>query len=665
MSQYFATLTGDELLNALIQRVRQWDQWLETSGVGARWSRSMKVYNGLKGDDGDTTMNLGKLRQVGRKGELTYLNTNHYRNLVQHVLVLVTSQRPAFQVRAANSDSTSQVQAQLGNGILDFYLREKKLEVNLKKAVEHAILWGEGHAVQIWNPALGEPYAADPVSGRAVKEGDVDTWNPLPNDVIRDTNAEDFERAPWKMVRFKSNKFDLAIRYSQAKDKILAAKADGLEAGSLRSKGGEDEANNDLVSCFWFFHEKTDALPEGKMVFMCEQAVLFEGPLAYKRIPLYTIMPSPIENTPVGYTPAFDALPVQEAVNILGSSILSNQKAFGVQNVWTKPNGGVTVTQLAGGLNLIESNEKPEPLQLCATPAEVPQFRTGLIGELETLMGVNSVVRGQPEASLKSGAALALVASQAVQFASGLQGGYNLLLEGLGSGTLRLLRQYAKTKRIATIVGVKGRSYQKDFVGDDLDAIDAVSVEQAPALAKTHAGNVEIANTLLQANMIKRPEEYLSVVLTGRLDPLVEDDSAKLMLIRRENETLIEGKPVRAIVTEHHANHISGHLNVLNSPEAKDDPGLVERTLAHVQEHLEQWRTASPEILMLTGQQPAPQPMMPPPPGGQGAPGTPIPQNPPQSEPMQAGMPSLPPNSPEGAQAAYEQMAGNAQIPGQ
>lgn len=653
MDRYFASLELEPLLPALIQRVQRFDEWIVTTGIMPRWSRSLKVFNGLRADDGENTLNTGKLKADGKQGELTYMHSNHYRNLITHQHALVTSNRAAFSVRAANSDFKSQVQAQLGNNVLDFYLREKRLEQTMKDAVQHTQLWGEGHILQLWNPGLGEPYVTDPATGKVVREGDVETINPLPSDVIRDTNARNLETSPWRIVRLYLNKYELAERFPENAEKILASKQETFDASRWRS-GGAAEIDNDLIPAYWFFHRKSDLLPEGRMSFFVEQVVLVDGPLAYEDIPVFSMIPSPVPNMPVGYTPAFDALPLQEAVNIIGSSILSNQKAFGVQNVWTKP-GGVTVTQIAGGLNLIESNERPESLQLCATPPELFNFRNMLISEMEAMMGINSVVRGNPEANLKSGAALALVASQAVQFMNGLQSSYNTLQERVGSATLRLLQQYAKTRRVATIVGVKGRAYQKSFVGADLAQAKSVIVEQAPAISKTAAGNIEIANQLLQANMIKRPEEYLSVVTTGKLDPLVEDDTAKLLLVRAENEAMLEGQPHKAHVGEIHADHIQGHLNLLASPEAKQDEGLVTRVLGAVQEHLDLWRSADPAILMITGQQPPPQiPVAPPQPGPNGE------VQPPTMEAQQAplpNMPSLPEGTPEETQAAYEQLA--------
>ena len=76
---------------------------------------------------------------AGESGELTNMAVNHYRNIARHILTMITSNRPSFQARSVNTDYKSQVQTTLANGLLEYYLREKKLETYLKTAVEYAV----------------------------------------------------------------------------------------------------------------------------------------------------------------------------------------------------------------------------------------------------------------------------------------------------------------------------------------------------------------------------------------------------------------------------------------------------------------------------------------------------------------------------------------------
>jgi hypothetical protein len=63
------------------------------------------------------------LRQGGNKGQLSMMKVNHFRNLAQHLVQLTTSQKPAPQPIATNSDAKSQKQVTLAKGVLDYYSR--------------------------------------------------------------------------------------------------------------------------------------------------------------------------------------------------------------------------------------------------------------------------------------------------------------------------------------------------------------------------------------------------------------------------------------------------------------------------------------------------------------------------------------------------------------
>src|SRR5690606_13663300 len=106
---------------------------------------------------------------------------------------------------------------------------------------------------------------------------------------------------------------------------------------------------------------------------------------------------------------------------------------------------------------------------LTQTPPEIFNFMTQIERLMETISGVNSVARGNPEASLKSGAALALVQSMAIQFSQNLQRAYAQLIEDLGTSTINILKDFAAVPRVAAIAGKSNRPMMREFVGDDLN----------------------------------------------------------------------------------------------------------------------------------------------------------------------------------------------------
>ena len=226
---------------------------------------------------------------------------------------------------------------------------------------------------------------------------------------------------------------------------------------------------------------------------------------------------------------------------------------------------------------------------------------------------MNQIARGNAPATL-SGAAMALIQQQAIQFSSGVQIGLNMLSEQVGTALIELLQTFAVVPRVAMIAGKTKRSYMRSFKGKDLEGISRVFVDNANPLTKTSAGRVEIANQLLQTQLIKTPEQYISVLTSGNLEPLYEHENSQNMLIRSENEFLMDGKQVQALMTDDHSLHVLEHSCVLNSPEARANPNIVQNTLAHIQEHINFAKSIDPALAAMLKQQsfaPAPMPQAP------------------------------------------------------
>lgn len=637
--EYFAARPADDTVGILLSKCNSFFMNLETAGYMDKLRESWAAYHGAYYSN---MQDAHRITFSGEQGELANLPVNHYHNIAQNMLVMITSSRPTMEARAVNTDYKSLVQTKLANSLLDYYMREKRLERYLKTAAEYAIVFGAGYIKMDWNQTSGAIYdhidpETDPETGEEINpgypvyEGDVNFCNLSPFDVAIDSTKED-QNNDWTVCRTYKNKFDLAAKYPEHSDRIVGLQTKSDYENYRFSPIGINETDD--VPVYEFFHKRTEAMPEGRYILFLDYALtLMDAPMPYDELPVYRITPGDIIGTPYGYTPMFDLLPLQDAVNSLYSTVLTNQQAFGVQNIMMPRGTDIIPSALTGGLNVIEYNVlagKPEPLNLTNTPKEVFDFMAQLVKEMETISGVNSVARGNPADSLKSGTALALVQSMALQYMSGLQHSYVQLIEDVGSGLIKMLQRFASVPRIAMIVGKSNRSEMKEFTGDDLSMISRIVVDVGNPLSRSTAGRVQMAEQLLQMQAIKTPEQYLMVLDTGRLDTMTEDTTSELLLIRAENESLVENQPVMAVATDQHSLHIKEHKSVLADPDLRKDPNLVARTLAHIQEHIGLLQTTDPQLLALMGEQPLS------PPGG-----TPIgPQGPPNdSGPSGPGAP--------------------------
>lgn len=476
---YFAAKEANDCANILLNRGNTFYKNLTANAYLDKMTRMWKAYHGAYNDS------IGYSHEVsftGEQGELVQLPVNHFRNLARITYNMVTANKPTMQTRSINTDYKSLSQTYLANGILEYYMREKHLEYYLKKAVEMAIVLGSGFIKMEWNSTAGSAYDIDPDTGEINYEGDVVFTNLSPFDVVVDGTKESWENE-WIMVRSFQNRFNLIAKYPELKDKILGI--DTKTGSSIYRLTAFSNDETDDIPVYEFFHKKTEALPNGRyMLFAAEDCVFLDTPMPYPDIPVYRIVPSEILGTPYGYTDMYDVFPIQEMINSCYSTIATNINAFGVQNVYVDKNSDLTIASIQGGLNLMEGNSPPQAINLTQTPAEVFKYLEVLVQSAETISGVNSVARGNPEASLKSGAALALVQSMAIQYMSGLQQSYVKLIEDVGSSMIKFLQLFAQTPRVAAIVGKNNKSYLKEFSADDIDNISRVYVDLGNPLSQ-------------------------------------------------------------------------------------------------------------------------------------------------------------------------------------
>lgn len=615
---YFAAKQADETASILLAKSKSFYNVLEANFYLEKLARMWRTYHGCF----DVSVGGGhQISFTGEQEELVSLHVNHFRNLAQHILVMITASRPVMEARAINSDYRSIAQTYLANGILDYYMREKKLEKALKTAAEMAIVLGAGFIKMEWDSTSGDTYDVDE-NGVEIKEGEIEFTNLSPFDVVFDGSKES-HKLDWYLIRTFKNRFDLMAKYPELEEKLrgIPSKSDaGIYRMALLSNDSTDD-----IPVYEFFHKKTDAMPKGRyMLFADTDSVMLDTPLPYRVLPIFRVSAGEILGTPYGYSGMFDVFPIQQGIDGLYSTIMTNQSAFGVQNLYVPRGSDIEVDALHGGMNIVTGNNKPEPLSLVETPAEIFKFLEMLIQAAETISGVNSVARGQPEASLKSGAALALVQSMALQFVSGLQQSYVELIEDCGTAIISILKDYANTPKVAALVGKNNKMLLKEFTGDDLHSINRVVVDVGNPLSRTLAGRVEMAREMMQMGIIKEPTQYFQVLSTGRIDVMFEGDVSQQLLVRQENEWLSDGKNPITAPTDIHAFHIQEHRSVLDDTDVRSNQEIVKVIMDHIQGHMDMLTNTDPRLLMLTGQQPLPPAGGPPmPPGMPGADGPP------------------------------------------
>lgn len=627
---YWASLPADQIGGKLVDKVTDYDLYARTFGLLWLWRRSFYAYykNYFRG---------GRILRAGEVGQYKTIAINHYRSIIQGLLTLITSQEPAFDPQANNSDYKSQAQCMAAKNILDYEANHRHLNKKLKQAAEKALLYGEGFIFLDYDMSRGDIISIDPETGKPLYDGEVSVDVLSPTDVMRDYSTNSSSNVDWYILRQYKNKWDLIASYPEAQKTIRGASVD--KDIQIRRFGHTlTENEDDLVCLYSFIHKKTPAMPNGRIIkFVDSETILIDSPLPFDDFPVYRIAPSDQEETTFGYTVAFDLLAIQECIDKLVSVIITNQLTFGVQNIIAPIGTKLSPQQLLDGLNLILTDMRagiPQVLEMVKTPAEIYQFITFLIQQMELISGLNSVSRGVAPENLKSGTALAFVQSQAIQANSGLQQAYMRLLEDVGTGYLNILKSFAGSKKMQALVGTDSQTYLTEFTSKDIANVSRVTVKAGNPLTKTTAGRIEVAQNLLQSGLFKTPEEFVSVVETGQIQSLTSGNMAELMYIKQVKENLLKGIPGKAFFADNHPLHIKELKGVIDSTllRGATDPQsmqIVQVTTDLIMQHINMWQTIPPNILAGLGIQPPPMPMIAP-----GQPGGPQPVQPGNAAPL-------------------------------
>lgn len=583
---YWAAGPTRECADEVIARCDDYWRFCKTSNWFENWRKLYYAYNPNRYVAGQTVM-------AGESNEYRTIKVNQFRNILEHIQTLSITDRPAWQPQSTNSDSTSQKQTIIAQGVLDYMMREKRVERHLRDATRNALLFTEGFVSEWWEPTAGDPVAQDEETGETRYDGDLRYSSHEPVDVVRDPNLKHFSQRSWLVVRTYENKYDMAAKYpeysSEITDSVLSINNVNHYMGGQFMDRSMD---TDLVAILNFYHVKSAACPEGRqMTMLADGTVLSDSILLYKHIPVHRIVSNDQVGTPMGMSISLDLLPLQEMLDAHYSTIISINENYSIPKILLPIGSNIMADSLSAGFQAISYNPqagKPEVMMMPTAPDGLFRAMLQIQQDMETISGVNSVSRGNPEASLKSGSALALVQSMAIQFHAPLQQSYIQLLEDVGTATIQIMQDYADTPRIIQIAGRRNKGIvQQSFSNRDISDISRVQVQVGNPLAKTVSGRLSIAQDLLANKIITTGAEYLMVLETGQLEPLTQGATAELLNLASENEMLLDGEQVPVLFTDNHVLHIQEHTALASDPQIRRNPQAFGVIAQHIQQHIQ------------------------------------------------------------------------------
>jgi len=618
-NEYMGTADALKISQWAKASMKDWSMTTRSNGMMAQWYRNYRMYYNMRNVSFSPNAGTG-LAITGDNGQNMSGTFSHFRNIITHWMNMVFAKPPVPKCMAENADPESISAVALYDSIIQHETRVHRLTKYFRNTSERGLIFGTGAFFCEWDPMAGEPVTVE--GDNVVYSGDISPRALTPFDFRIDPRITDWNDAQWVSVRDYANKFELATRYPEFADRIVNLKPDPIDD---QLKLNIEDTRTDMVPVIKTYFKRIDGLlPQGRYVITLDvNLCVHDGPNPYDRLPVFLLKPQEWMGTIYGYTLANDLVPVQQAHNLVTSQLMTQVAHYGVPSVMYQEGSGMSPTRLSGGMRgfaVPAGAMVPQPLSMLSNIGELVQLSSIFEKTMETLSGVNSVARGDPDKNLKAGVALGIVQSQAIQFSSGFQNAVIELYTDVWNFILDLHKRFCSAERVVAIAGKSKAEAVKRWKSSDIMPVYGIYVEPQDPMSQSMAGRMEMAKDLLSNNIVHTAQQYLTVTHTGNMEDLIAPEQAELDYIKRETESLMGGQPVRVLATDNHQLHIADHLKTTFDVETRasldfDPEGAraasLQATLMHVQQHLDYLNPPAPpeneETVAAGGGEPPPQ----------------------------------------------------------
>lgn len=620
---HWATRPPSELADKFPELINKFTDFGLQYHMFERWRRMHRMCSGFDPDNDGLTWapvlsgSQGQIVRTRINAILRYQRAHH---------VLVIGQRPAPQARPSAYDSRATEAIPVANALLDNAIGKLGGEKALHKANWYAQNYGAGWVSTLWNEKAGRVVNGQP-------EGDMAYEAHRPDCVVFDTSLDEYTPHKWLILARQVDRYELAVQVRELMESEPIQEADEqvaerraryvedmvdhvLRAASntrldqqryvtFRSQGFQgDTSADDNVWVYELFYKPSEAVPEGRYAMWLDGKIIKDGPNPYSDIPVYEHAAMRVAGTRWGYTHFFDLIGPQQIADAHITSSTTVSENVGMNGIWVQPgtDNGEAVS-IVNGVRIFNSMTPPQAVEFSGdAPAKLTQAHAYMLEQMTMLSGLNDTALGDTS-SANSGKQAALNHALALQSASDYQASYVQLNENVFNGTLNRYRAFATTERVVSIAGAGNEWNAKSFTSDDLKGIEGIDVEMGAAILRTTAGVVDVADKLLQAQVIDG-QQYLKFLSTKRLDPVFDGVTRHETLMQRENEMLSSGEEPTVARTDNHPEHMARHRTVLDNPEVRNNPQIANALVNHLMTHDAEWlaiTTEQPSLAMALG----------------------------------------------------------------
>lgn len=560
----------------------------ERSSLSMIWSRNLRMYYNsvISSDSSDSSLGF-----TGDDGELIEMHVPCARSDIRKIISIATRQRLHFKAQAESGEWQTKANTLIADSVASEYATDT--EINLSgirsKALEISLVCGHCFILTQWDAEKDKP-----------------TFRVIPPWMVTyNYNAESMANLDWFVVHYFVNRYTLAAEYPEYKDEILAGNSARTAINPWSINFGVMDYSEDDVLVSEFYHKGTPALENGRFIKFINQTGIEDTDNPYlnkdgrAEIPISMVAPELIQPYLIGYPILSDLLPLQEMTDHQFSVMATIFSALGVPTILNPRNSGINASNMSG-LRVVSYSPqmgdgmrgtKPEVLELCKLPPNLLDTINLMQQFQQRISNVSGALQGILPPGVTAASAIATLSANSVEFIEPIANSVHAALEESMMRAITQTSQFLSEEKTIELVGPKSSSAVAKFSGDDLRGLKRVNLMTQNPLTMFAGGRVQIAEQYMKMGLLQSPEQFDTVMVYGSLDPIHRGSMSKENLIEWENQQMRQGQPVPALATDDHALHIKEHSQLLNDPDIRRKPELVQMIDDHNNWHLELSRT--------------------------------------------------------------------------
>ena len=561
---------------------------------------------------------------------------NHIGPNIETRIARLTKARPTLKARPGSNEPSDIRKTKVSTKLLQNIYADQDVRTKLHNAITWLETCGTVIFKNYWDPTQGNVISMpqmgiDPATGQEVQvgaeeiaEGDLGVMVCSPQEILPDScfhqDIKDCKRIMHQRAYHVEDIYETWGKRIDPEENVAARLQRSMMGRGTYAYDGYSQGPNSMMRGFAIVKEEwerpSEKYPQGRLIVVANQTLLFYGPLPYKcdpggvlGIPMSKVVCLLRPGVFWGDTVLRRLIPLQRRYNAL-----RNRKAEYLAlcsiGTWIIEENSITdeaqFQDMVGEPGYIVHVRKgtsvlPHRAENQSLPPAFESEQAQILQEFSILSGVSEISRqSKAPSGVKSGVAMSLALEQDETRLSTVASNIELFLIDQGAMWLRFYKQYVKTPRLLRSVGRNNVVDVLEWNSSDLKSEDVI-IDSFSSLAETPAQRrqmifdlqgagllIDPATGQLDRNMRNRALEMLEFFSWETID---DDTEIHITRAERENRQMIEGSEAAVMFYDDHVIHIAKHTLHACSAEfegmVQENPQIGQMFLAHLQQHQE------------------------------------------------------------------------------